>query len=160
MFHAAGVKPDQRGLIMRKMGLVLALLSTVSMTVLPVAPSFAAAPQDSKQQQFIRHAERGDIVVLSPTQMSALEQSNPSLHAKLLAANKTGKVPHLTKAEKALVRSLTQQNMGDIKAGWAAGWIVVAIVGGVLLVWLWQPVVCKTFTWAWFCPAPILVTKG
>lgn len=131
------------------------------MTVLPVAPSFAASsPPEGSQQAFVRHAARGDIVVLSPSQMSALEQSNPSLHAKLLAAHKAGKVPHLTKAEKALVRSLTQQNMADIKAGWATGWIVVAIVGGVLLVWLWQPVVCKAFTWAWFCPPPVLVTKG
>lgn len=131
------------------------------MTILPVAPSFAASPApETSQQALIRHAARGDIVVLSPAQMSALEQSNPSLHAKLLAAHNTGKVPHLTKAEKALVRSLTQANMGDIKAGWAAGWVIVAVVGGVLLVLFWQPWVCHTWTWAWGCAPPVVVTKG
>jgi len=147
---------------MRKLGFALALLSSVSMTVLPVAPSFAAtqAP-DATHQKFIRHAARGDIVVLSPAQMSALEQSHPALHAKLAAAHKSGGVPHLTKAEKALVRSLTLANMADIKAGhWGAGWIIVAVVGGVLLILLWQPIVCKVFPWVWGCAPPVVAVRG
>ena len=48
------------------MGLVLALLSTMSMTVLPVAPSFAAASAPvSTEQKLTNYAKSGDLAVLS-----------------------------------------------------------------------------------------------
>jgi hypothetical protein len=114
---------------MRKFGILLALLSAFSMTVLPVVPSYAASP-DKATEQKIAAAKRGDIVVLSQAQMASLQQSHPALYAKLDAANKAGTTPKLTASEKRLVANLTKQNLSDMKAGaWGAGaWIVIAIV--------------------------------
>jgi hypothetical protein len=142
------------GLIMRKTGFALAVLSTIAMTVVPVAPSFAAAKQQqpTASQVLADHAKRGDVIVLSPTQMDQLATSSPALHAKLAAAHQAGKVPALTKAEKRIVNALTQQNMADIKAGMdpATTWIIIA-ASVLLLVFLWQPVVCQIFPWAIGC---------
>jgi hypothetical protein len=137
---------------MRKTGFALAMLAALTMTVVPVAPSFAAAPAPkSTEQKFIDHAKRGDIAVLSKAQMRALAQSNPKLHAKLMKAYEANSVPSLSPAEKRYVRDLTQKNLDNFKAGDGGGWIVVAIVVVVLLI-LWQPVVCKIFPWAIGCP--------
>lgn len=149
---------------MRRTGFALALLSAIAMTVVPVAPSFAAAPkaQMSANEELAAHAVRGDVIVLSPTQMDELAVSNPALHSKLAAAHQAGTIPHLTKAEKRLVTAMTQQNVADIKAGSpAAAWIIVAVVAVVLLI-LWQPLVCQMFPWALGCaPAHAVVrTKG
>lgn len=143
---------------MRKTGFALAMLAAITMTVVPVAPSFAAAPAPkSTEQKFIDHAKRGDVAVLSKAQMRALALSNPKLHAKLMKAYETSTVPRLSAAEKQYVRNLTQANLDSFKAGDGGAWIVVAIVAVVLLI-LWQPVICKIFPWAIGCvayPAPV-----
>jgi hypothetical protein len=143
------------------MGLVLALLSTMSMTVLPVAPSFAATSAPvSTEQKMTNYAKSGDLAVLSQAQMSQLAVSHPALHNKLLKASQNGTVPKLTAAEKKMVRTMTASNMDAFKAGDPATvWIVVAITVVVLLL-LWQPVVCKIFPWAWNCAPPYVRARG
>lgn len=150
---------------MRKTGFALALLSALAMTVVPVAPSFAASKTDASaaRQTISDYAARGDILVLSPAQMDQLATSNPVLHAKLAAAHEAGRVPHLTKSEKRIVQTMTQANMNDIKAGaWpAVTWIIIAVSAVVLLI-LWQPFVCQIFPFALGCaPAGAVVrTRG
>jgi hypothetical protein len=139
---------------MRRTGFALALLSAIAMTVVPVAPSFASAKHDraAARQAFVDHAARGDVIVLSPTQMNELAVSNPGLHAKLDAAHQTGQVPSLTKSEKQVVNALTQRNMADIKAGaWpVAAWIIIAVVGLILF----TPIFCGIFPFGLAC-APV-----
>jgi hypothetical protein len=137
---------------MKRTGFALAFMATIAMTVVPVAPSFAAAPQDkaAAQQALADHAQRGDVVVLSPAQMNQLAISKPALHAKLAAAHQSGKIPSLTASEKRTVTALTKQNIADIKAGDGGAWIVVAVVAIVVL-FLWQPWVCAWFPWALGC---------
>jgi hypothetical protein len=156
-----GAEHQNWGFIMRKMGLVLALLSTMSMTVLPVAPSFAATSAPvSTEQKLAKYAKSGDLAVLSQAQMSRLAVSHPALHNKLLKASQNGTVPKLTAAEKKMVRTMTASNMDAFKAGDPATvWIVVAITVVVLLL-LWQPVVCKVFPWAWGCALAYVRARG
>lgn len=140
---------------MQRTGFALALLATIAMTVVPVAPSFAAAPKQDRaaaQQALVKHAAKGDIIVLSPAQMNQLAASNPALHSKLATAHQAGKVPKLSPAEKRHVAALTQQNMAQIKAGdiTTAGWVIIAVSAIVLLL-LWQPIVCTLFPWAIGC---------
>jgi hypothetical protein len=129
------------------------------MTVTPVAPSFAAVPKQDKataQKSLVKHAEQGDVIVLSPAQMGQLAASRPALHAKLTAAHQSGKVPSLSAAEKRHVTALTQQNMAQIKGGdiSTAGWIIIAL-SVIVVLWLWQPVVCVLFPWALGCPVVV-----
>jgi hypothetical protein len=130
-----------------RFGFVLTVLSALAMAVLPAMPSFAAqrAPVSATNQTLADHAARGDIVVLSPEQMSALAFSNPALHAKLTATHNTGSVPKLTPAEKRIVTALTAQNMDAIKAGVWHAWVIVAIVAGV---WLF---LCVVLNWGFPC---------
>jgi len=137
------------------------------MTVVPVAPSFAAAAkhqQPSANEILADHAQRGDVIVLSPTQMDRLATTNPTLHAKLAAAHQAGSVPALTKAEKKVVNAMTQQNMADIKAGMdpVTTWIIIA-ASVLLLAILWQPLVCSIFPFAIGCApatAAVVRTRG
>jgi hypothetical protein len=126
---------------------VLSVVSALSMVVLPAMPAFAATqkPVSTSNQVLYDHAIRGDVVVLSPEQMGALALANPKLHAKLVAAHQNGSVPKLTIAEKRTVKQLTAQNLDAIKAGWAWGWTVVAIVVGV---WLFF---CIVLNWGFPC---------
>lgn len=142
------------GLIMKKMGLVLALLSAFSMTVLPVAPSYAAAaaPERTARQAIVDHAARGEVVILSQAQMNDLAATKPALHAKLSAAYQNGTVPKLTASERRFVQTMTAGNLELFKAGLTGveTWIVVILV--VALVWLlWRPVICTIFPGAWHC---------
>ena len=142
---------------MRKIGFVLAVLSTMSMTVLPVAPSYAAtaAPEQSVQQTIANHATRGEAVIISQAQMNELATSNPALHAKLSAAYQTGTLPKLNKSEKAMLQKVTAANLDSFKAGQTAEtWIIIAVVVVVLLL-LWQPIVCKIFPWALGCQVAV-----
>jgi hypothetical protein len=141
--------------------MVLALLATVSMTALPVTPSLAAStPQTTTEQKMATYARKGDLAILSQAQMSVLAQSNPTLHAKLLKASQNGTVPKLNAAEKAQVRQLTAANIDAFRAGDPATvWIIVAVSAVVLLL-LWQPVVCKVFPWAWGCAPVAVVARG
>lgn len=149
---------------MKKMGLVLALLSVFSMTVVPVAPSFAAAAkataQSSAQDQLVTHANRGDIAVLSQSQLSALAASNPALYAKITQARDTGKSPHFTAAEKKALHGMTAQNIEAFKAGDAGLTVVIVVASVLLLLLLWQPVVCKIFPWAIGCAPPVVAARG
>jgi hypothetical protein len=131
------------------------------MTVLPVAPSYAATPSAPKsaqaaKQSIVDHARRGDVVILSQTQMNRLAATHPRLHAKLAAAHQAGKVPKLTAAEKKLVRTMTAGNLDAYKAGWdpATVWIVVAIVVAVLI--LFTPIFCPIFTFLPACARPAI----
>jgi hypothetical protein len=142
---------------MRKMGLALALLASVSMTVLPVAPSYAATPttpkaamtEKSAKQALVRHAERGEAAILSQAQLDRLAVTHKRLHAKIVAANQAGEVPKLTASEKKLLRTMTAQNMDAFKAGWdpATVWVIVAIVVVVLI--LFTPIFCPIPLFAW-----------
>jgi hypothetical protein len=147
---------------MRKFGILLALLSAFSMTVLPVVPSYAASP-DKATAQKIAAAKSGAVVVLSQAQMAALQQSNPALHAKLATANEKGTVPRLTAAERRIVTSLTQQNLNEMKAGFGGAWIVVAIVAAVVLFHHhkggWCPPGGGWWWWHHHCP-PAVKAKG
>jgi hypothetical protein len=149
---------------MRKTGFALAVLSTIAMTVVPVAPSFAAKAQPSAAQStLLEHAQRGDVIVLSPTQMDQLATSNPALHAKLAAAHQAGKVPALTKSEKKIVNAMTLQNMDSIKAGDPATVWIIVVASVILLALIWQPIVCQIFPWALGCApavAAVVRTKG
>ncbi len=141
---------------MQRIGFSLAFLAAIAMTVMPVAPSFAASPKQDKaaaQQALAKHAEQGDVIVLSPAQMEQLAVSKPALHAKLSAAQQTGQAPSLSPAEKRYVESLTQENMAQIKAGdpSTAGWIVIGVSVVVLLLLLGQPGACALFPWAIGC---------
>lgn len=126
---------------------VLSVLAATAMVVLPAAPAFASVerPAAASNQLIYDHAVRGNVAVLSPEQMGALAVSNPKLHAKLVAAHQNGSVPKLTPAEKRTVKQLTAQNLDAIKAGWAWGWTVVAIVVGV---WLF---LCIVLNWGFPC---------
>lgn len=141
--------------------MVLALLATVSMTAVPVAPSLAATSKPvTAEQKMANYARKGDLAILSQAQMSVLAQTSPTLHAKLLKASQTGTVPKLNAAEKAQVRQLTAANIDAFRAGDPATvWIVVAVTAVVLLI-LWQPVVCKVFPWAWGCAPVAVVARG
>jgi hypothetical protein len=151
---------------MRKIGLVLAMISTLSMTVLPVVPTQAAtpAPKATTQQQIAGYAARGDAYILSQGQMSQIATSNPALHAKLSKAYADNTIPKLTASEKRYVRSLTAQNLDEYKAGiTTAGWIIIAAVIVVVALLLWQPIVCGVMPWMIGCapvvaaPAPVRV---
>lgn len=126
---------------MKRIGFALAFVATIAMTVMPVAPSFAAAQKQQipANQALAEHAARGDVVVLSPAQMNALAVSKPALHAKLAAAHQTGTVPKLTSSEKRHVAALTQSNINQIKAGDGGVWlvVVVAVAVAVLLLFWW-----------------------
>ena len=125
----------------------------MSLTIMPVTPSFAAtpAPERTAQQAIANHAVNGDVVILSQGQMNELATSNPALHSKLSVAYQNGTVPKLTKTEKALLQKVTAANLDSFKAGQTAEtWIIIAVVVVVLLL-LWQPFVCKLFPWALGC---------
>jgi hypothetical protein len=137
---------------MRKMGLALALVACVSMTVVPVAPSFAASPApkaapsaQSAKQKLANHAARGEAIILSKAQLDRLATTNKALHAKIVKAHQTGTVPKLTAAEKKQMRIMTAGNLDAFKAGWdpATVWIVVAVVVAVLI--LFTPIFCPIF---------------
>jgi hypothetical protein len=133
---------------MRKIGQALALVACVSMTVVPVAPSFAATPAPksaaSAQQKLVDHAARGEAIILSKAQLDRLATTNKALHAKILKAHQTGTVPNLTAAEKKMMRTMTAGNLDEFKAGHVgAVWIVVAVVVVVLL--LFTPLFCPIF---------------
>jgi hypothetical protein len=151
-----------KGLIMKKMGLALALVACVSMTVVPVAPSFAAAPPAPKaaQQQLVDHAARGEAIILSQAQLDRLATTNKALHAKIVKAHQTGSLPKLTASEKKMLRTMTAGNLDAFKAGWdpATVWIVVAVVAAVLI--LFTPIFCPIFTFLPACGryAPAAVT--
>jgi hypothetical protein len=145
---------------MKKLGFVLALFAAFSMTVLPVAPSYAAAPKASAEQALADHAARGNIAVLSQAQLSALAASNPALYSKITTARDTGKVPHFTAAEKQTLRGMTAQNMDAFKAGDAGLTIIIVVASVILLLLLWQPVVCKIFPWALGCAPPVVAARG
>lgn len=120
---------------------------------MPMTPSYAAspAPQQSVQQSVAKSAARGDAVILSQAQMNQLATSSPALHAKLSTAYQNGTVPKLTRAEKAMLANMTAGNLDAFKAGQTAEtWIIIAVVAVVLLI-LWQPIVCKLFPWALGC---------
>ncbi|MBX6426716.1 MAG: hypothetical protein IRZ09_12435 [Variibacter sp.] len=147
---------------MRRTSFALALLASVSMTIIPVAPSQAAAPARAAttNELVARQAANGNLVVLSQAQMSELARAHPRLHAKLAAAYAKGTVPTLTKAEKRLVRAMTAQNLDDIKAG-VEGWVVVAIVAGALLfLFLFTPIGCGLFPWAPACGTRVVAAGG
>ena len=83
---------------MRKIGLAFALLASVSMTVLPVAPGYAATsapsksatPPQSAKQALAKHAARGEAAIISKAQLDRLAVTHPRLHAKIVAANQAG----------------------------------------------------------------------
>ncbi|HZT27198.1 MAG TPA: hypothetical protein VFA57_15980 [Pseudolabrys sp.] len=100
---------------MRKFGLLLALVATLSLTFLQIAPSFASEHAD--RGRLLDLARRGDIAIVTSAQMQLLAQSNPRLHAKLQAAYQLQTPPQLTAAEKAVVHRLTRTNVRQIKAG-------------------------------------------
>jgi hypothetical protein len=147
---------------MKRFSFALALLATISMTVIPVAPSQAASPAraETRNELVAKHAAKGDIVVLSRAQMSELERTQPRLHAKLVTANQNATVPKLSASEKRLVRSMTAQNMDAIKAG-AEPWTVVAIVAGVLLIlFVLTPLGCWLFPWGPTCGPRAVMARG
>jgi hypothetical protein len=147
---------------MKKMGLALALVACVSMTVVPVAPSFAATPAPKPaQQQLVDHAKRGEAIILSQAQLDRLATTNKTLHAKIVKAHQTGSVPKLTVAEKKMLSTMTAGNLDEFKAGHVATvWIVIAVVAVVLL--LFTPLFCPIFTFMPSCgryaPAATAVT--
>jgi hypothetical protein len=148
-----------RETIMRKMSFALALLATVSMTFIPVAPSYAASRDraTTANELVVKHAANGNLAVLSQAQMAQLARTHPSLHARLAKAAAKGTVPKLSKAEKRLVRTMTAQNMNDIKAG-VNGWVVVAIVAGAIFVLFFlTPIGCAILPFMPWCapPAPV-----
>jgi hypothetical protein len=146
---------------MKRTGFVLAFVATVSMTVLPATPSFAAMPvtrsianlQTTLADQAAAHVRSGDLAVLSPAQMTALARSNPNLHSKLLRASKAGTMPSLTPSEKRLVRSLSARNVDSVKAGavWVPGWVIVVLVAIPVLLILW---------WLFMKPRPAVVARS
>jgi hypothetical protein len=144
---------------MRKIGLLLAMLATFSMTVMQVVPSYAAtsqtAPKVTKEQQIANYAARGDAYILSQGQMNQIAVSNPALHAKLSKAYESNAIPNLTASEKRYVRSLTASNLDEYRAGLTTtAWIVIAVVVVVLLILLWRPIVCTLIPMSIGC-APV-----
>jgi hypothetical protein len=148
---------------MRKMSFALALLATVSMTFIPVAPSYAAsrARASTTNELVAKHAANGNLAVLSQAQMNDLARTHPNLHARLAAAAAKGTVPKLSKTERRLLRAMTAQNMNDIKAG-MSGWVVVAIVAGALFVLFFlTPIGCAILPFMPFCaPPPPVMARG
>ncbi len=144
---------------MQRIGFSLAFLAAIAMTVMPVTPSFAASPKQdmaAAQQALAKHAEQGDVIVLSPAQMEQLAVSKPALHAKLAAAQQKGQAPSLSPAEKRYVTVLTQENIAQIKAGdpSTATWIIIGVAAVVLLLLIGNPVACSMFPWAIGCVRP------
>ena len=145
---------------MRKISFALALLASVSMTIIPVTPSQAASPARSApaQELVATHAANGNLAVLSPEQMDQLARTNPRLHAKLQTASVKGTVPKLSASEKQLVRKMTAQNMDQIRAG-VHGWAIVAIVVGVLFIFaIFTPLGCSLF--GWNCGPRAVMARG
>src|SRR5262249_30684779 len=157
-----------RGDIMKKTGLALALAAILSMTVLPVAPSFAATPAPKSAKMSIAdHAARGEAVILSQAQLERLAPPNPTLPKKPAAPHAAGKVRKLSAAEKKMLRTMTAGNLDSFKAGVdpATVWIVVAIVAAVLV--LFTPIFCPVPLFAWtpgctrYAPvAPAVAVRG
>jgi hypothetical protein len=152
---------------MRKMGLALALVACVSMTVVPVAPSFAATPApksaQSAKQALADHAARGEAIILSKAQLDRLATTNKVLHAKIVKAHETGTVPKLTASEKKQMRTMTAGNLDEFKAGHVGTvWIVVAVVVAVLI--LFTPIFCPIFTFmpscARYAPGAPVAVRG
>lgn len=150
---------------MKKFGFVLAFVACMSFTLFPVLPAAAASsgstPAES-QRVLVQHAARGDLVIVSPEQMQSLAQSNPRLHSKLERANRAGTIPQLTQSERRIVNAMTVDNLDRMKAGWdpATGWIIVGVVAAILLVLLWQPLICANFPGALFCPPAVAVVAA
>lgn len=148
---------------MRKVSFALALLATVSMTLIPVTPSYAAsrARAETPSELVVKHASHGNLAVLSQAQMAELARTHPRLHARLAAAAAKGTVPKLSKAERKLVRSMTAQNMNDIKAG-VDGWVIVAIVAGaVFVLFFLTPIGCAILPFMpWCAPPPPVYARG
>ena len=153
---------------MRQIGFALALLSAISMTIVPVAPSFASSEPGTMsaeqtfakaEQTLAKHAKRGDVVVLTKDQMAQLATSHPKLHAKLSAAHQAGKMPQLSGAEKKMLQAMSSKNIDNMQAaGWSVGVIIIVVVAALFLWWmLWAPHFCKTWPWAIGCPAPARV---
>ncbi len=101
---------------MKKVGLVLALLATVSMVTLPAVPSYAAAQATSRTMAAKSNLGRG-VAVLTQAQLDALAKSRPGLHAKLVDAQKAGSVPVLSPGEARVVQTLNRQAMSKVNAG-------------------------------------------
>jgi hypothetical protein len=140
---------------MKKLGLLLAFLACVSFSVTPMVPAAAAPSRAETEQRLASHVARGELVVVTPAQMERLAATHPRLHAKLEAASRDGTAPRMTAGERRIVAAMTAENLDQLKAGWApAGWIIVGIAAAILLVILWEPVICRHFPGAPFCPAP------
>jgi hypothetical protein len=128
---------------MKKLSLALAVAAALSTVVVPIAPASAATAvaRTASHGALANHAERGNAIILSQTQLNGLARSNPQLHAKLMAAYRTNSIPQLSKGEKRTVQAITQKNMADYKAGHVAAWVwvVIALAIVVLFILLFSP---------------------
>src|SRR3954468_11574672 len=102
-----------RETFMKKLSLALAVAAALSTVVVPIAPASAATAvaRTASHGALANHAERGNAIILSQTQLNGLARSNPQLHAKLMAAYRTNSIPQLSKGEKRTVQAITQKNM-------------------------------------------------
>ena len=100
---------------MKKLGVILASLAIVSLSLMPVTEAFAASGDTS----LIQSARRGAVALITPDQMGRLAQTNPGLYAKLQESYRSQTPPHLTAGERALLRHLSATNFRHIKAGQA-----------------------------------------
>jgi hypothetical protein len=112
---------------MKKLGLVLALMSSVSMTVLPVTPSWAATPSSGRATagKQLQHT-----AAITQKQLDVLAKSRPSLYAKILA-HKGGSPLVVTPAEARMLQAMNKQALASVSAGDPAA-LIVALLPAVL----------------------------
>lgn len=140
-------------LLMKKTSLVVAMLAAFSMVVTPVTPVKASEPGESGVSRFqvmtaaqprekiAAHAQKGEAAILSKAQVDKIAKTNPQLHARLMAAYRSGTVPTLSASEKKMLVSLTHSNLEEYKAGnplglhfgggaalAAGGWFAVGLI--------------------------------
>jgi hypothetical protein len=119
--------------------MALAVLAAVSLVISPVAPAFAngiapgATTHAAAKARIVRHAERGELAILTKQQLKQLAVRNPALFRKVVTAYRTNTVPTVTAAEKRLLTAMSSRNLESFKAGTAAAaaaagtpWLLVA----------------------------------
>lgn len=120
---------------MRKVGFALALMSTVSMTVVPSVPAFASNPSSPTNRQTVQSPL---VAAITTDQLGALAKSNPRLHKKIVAYN-SGSPILVTPSEGRTLRALNKQTLASVKGGSFAA---------VLLAFLATPVGLIVVTYA------------
>lgn len=102
------------------------MIAAIAMTVLPVAPSFAAQPFAKGN-----YSKREDVAVLKVTQLDQVKVERPKLYKKIAAAQAAGKRMHVSAADARYLLAMSKKNLDDVKGG---GIALAGILAAVLVI--------------------------